>query len=91
MTPLKRYEYVRLKLSNIPDEIIEEYQLRDKADKDGNVYVEVRHGMYGLPQSGLLSQELLEKHLEEHGYYQSKIILFMVYGSTSGVPSVLAW
>ena len=74
MTPLKRFEYIRLKLSDIPEEIIEEYQLRDKADKDDNVYVEVRRGMYGLPQSGLLSQELLEKRLEEHGYYQSKII-----------------
>ena len=29
-------------------------------------------GMYGLPQSGLLANELLEKRLNTHGYYQSK-------------------
>ena len=28
--------------------------------------------MYGLPQAGLLAQELLEKRLEKHGYKQSK-------------------
>ena len=30
--------------------------------------------MYGLPQAGIIAQELLEKRLGEHGYYQSKII-----------------
>ena len=27
MTPLKRWEYVKLKLSDIPQEVINEYQL----------------------------------------------------------------
>jgi hypothetical protein len=30
--------------------------------------------MYGLPQAGIIAQELLEKRLGEHGYYQSKIV-----------------
>ena len=30
--------------------------------------------MYGLPQDGFLAQELLEKRLGKHGYFQSKII-----------------
>ena len=30
--------------------------------------------MYGLPQAGLLAQELLEKRLAKHGYYQSNIV-----------------
>ena len=30
--------------------------------------------MYGLPQAGIIAQELLEKRLAEHGYYQSKIV-----------------
>jgi hypothetical protein len=38
------------------------------------VYVEVTKGMYGLPQAGLLANELLEKQLNKHGYIQSKII-----------------
>ena len=30
--------------------------------------------MYGLPQAGLLAQELLEERLAKHGYKQSEII-----------------
>ena len=74
MTPLKRWEYIKLKLSDIPAEVISEYNLMEKATKDGSVYVEVRKGMYGLPQAGLLAQEQLSASLQEHGYYQSKMV-----------------
>jgi len=30
--------------------------------------------MYGLPQTGLLANELLEKHLNKNGYKQSKLV-----------------
>jgi hypothetical protein len=30
--------------------------------------------MYGLPQAGIIAQELLQEHLAKVGYYQSKII-----------------
>jgi hypothetical protein len=30
--------------------------------------------MYGLPQAGVIAQELLEERLAEHGYHQSKIV-----------------
>ena len=72
-TPLAWYEYLRLKLRNFPDDVIEEYNLKEKATKDGFVYVEVRKGVYILPQSGLLAQILLEELLQKHGYEQSKI------------------
>jgi len=71
-TPLKRYEYLRLRLSDLPDEIIEEYKLNEKATPDGMVFLEVRKGMYGLPQAGLLAQELLAERLAKKGYHQSK-------------------
>ena len=74
MTPLSRPEYIRVKLSDIPDEIINEYKLKDKATKDGSVYIVANRGMYGLPQSGLLANQLLEKRLNKHGYYQSKLV-----------------
>ena len=38
-TPLGRYEYLRLKLTNLPEDVIEHYGLKDKATSDGNVYV----------------------------------------------------
>ena len=71
-TPMERYEYMRLKLDQLPADVIEQYGLEDKVTSDGYVYVEVRKGMYGLPQAGLLAQQLLEKRLEKHGYTQSK-------------------
>ena len=73
-TPMVRYEYVRIKIDDIPDEIIVEYKLRDKVTPDGHVYVEIQKGMYGLPQAGILAQQLLEQRLNEHGYSQSRAV-----------------
>jgi hypothetical protein len=73
-TPMKRYKYMRLKLADIPEEIIEEYKLREIVTDDGYVYCEIRKGMYGLSQVGLIAQELLEQQLSKVGYGQSKII-----------------
>ena len=41
-TPIKRNEYMRLKITNIPDEIIEEYKLPEIATEDGYVYCKIR-------------------------------------------------
>jgi hypothetical protein len=69
-TPMKRPEFMRLKLSLIPEEIIEQYNLKDKVDDRGWVYVRIEQGMYGLPQAGRLANELLAKRLDKEGYYQ---------------------
>ena len=34
-TPLARYEYLRLKLSNLPEDVIEKYGLNDKTTSEG--------------------------------------------------------
>ena len=36
-TPMKRYEYMRMKLTDIPEDIQAHYNLKDKATKDGFV------------------------------------------------------
>ena len=59
-TPMKRFEYMRLKLSDLSEDFVERYNLKPKADKNGQIYVEIRRGIYGLPQAGLLAQQLLE-------------------------------
>ena len=74
MTPLKRWEYVKLCLSDIPTEVIDEYQLQNKVTRDGHVYIKIRRHRYGLPQAGLLAQELLEDWLSAHGYHQNQLI-----------------
>ena len=73
MTPMDWYEYFRMKLELFPPDIIEEYGLRDKVDSDGNVFCKVRRGMYGLPQAGIIAQDLLTKQLHKAGYSQSTV------------------
>ena len=70
-TPLDRPEYLRLRLANFPEDVIQHYNLREKADKKGYVFVKVVKGMYGLPHAGIIAQKLLAERLEKHGYYQS--------------------
>lgn len=70
-TPMVRYEYMKVLLKSIPADVIEHYNLEALA-KDGYVYVEIRKGMYGLPQAGKLANDELVLHLKEHGYKQSK-------------------
>jgi hypothetical protein len=53
-TPLPRYEYMKMLLSRFPEEIIQKYSLNALA-VDGWVYIEIRKGMYGLKQAGLLA------------------------------------
>ena len=52
-------------MDQLPADVVEQYQLEDKVTSDGYVYIEVRKGMYGLLQAGLLAQQLLEKRLEK--------------------------
>jgi hypothetical protein len=73
MTPMDRYEYFKMKIELFPQDIIDKCGLRDKVDAEGNVFCEVRRGMYGLPQAGIIAQELLTKCLHKAGYRQSEI------------------
>ena len=66
-TPLKRYEYLRIPINLIPEEVIQQYQLH-LITHHGHDYVEIRKGMYGLPQAGLLANQLLESRLALDGY-----------------------
>jgi hypothetical protein len=69
-TPMPDPEYVRIKMTDIPEEFIEEYNLIDR-DRDGWVYFEIRQGCYGLPQSGILANNLLCSRLVTEGFYES--------------------
>jgi hypothetical protein len=73
MTPLHHARFIQIKLSDILNEAINEYKLREKTTKNGSIYIRANHGMYGLPQAGLLANKLLEKCLNKHGYQQSKL------------------
>ena len=67
--PLERYEYMRMKLTDFPDHIVQQYDLARKA-KNGFVYIEIRRSIYGLPQSGRLANDFLREKLRPKGYYE---------------------
>jgi hypothetical protein len=70
-TPFPRYEYMVLLLSRFPEEIVDKYNLK-ALTVDGWVYIEIRRGMYGLKQSGLLASQLLQTRMELFGYYPAR-------------------
>jgi hypothetical protein len=70
-TPRSRFEYIKMLLSCFPEEIIQKYNLTALA-VDGWVYIEIRKGMYGLKQAGLLENQLLQARLAPFGYYPAR-------------------
>jgi hypothetical protein len=70
-TPLPRFEYMKMLLSRFPEEIVQKYNLNALAI-DGWVYIEIRKGMYGLKQAGLLANQLLQTRLAPFGYYPAR-------------------
>ena len=50
--PMMRYEYMLLKLSDMPGDIDTHYHLLDVTTPDGYVQCKIHPGMYGLPQAG---------------------------------------
>jgi hypothetical protein len=72
-TPMSRYEYFRMKINLFPQDIIDEFKPQAIVNANGEIFCEVRRGMYGLPQAGIIAQELLEKRIKIAGYSQSKL------------------
>jgi hypothetical protein len=80
-TPLGRFEYMVINLASLPQETIEKYDLNELS-QDGKVYIKIQKGMYGLPQAGILANELLQRNLAKDGYKPT----FTAYGNTIHVP-----
>jgi hypothetical protein len=74
-TPLGRFEYMVINLSSLPQETVELAQ-------DGKVYIDIQKGMYGLPQAGILTNELLQHNLAKDGYRPTQHT-HMAYGNTT--------
>jgi hypothetical protein len=70
-TPMARFECMRLPIAIIPQEINDAYHLLPMVHND-QVYVEIRHGIYELPQAGIIANQLLTRRLRPHGYYQCR-------------------
>jgi hypothetical protein len=69
-TPLPNYKYVRLRLNIIPEEIVLPNNLHIIIKPDGWVCIKIRKGMYCLPQTSILANNLLEQQISTKGYHQ---------------------
>ena len=83
-TPMEIYEYMKLRVDIIPDEIVQQYKLNNIAE-DGWVYIEIRKGMYGLKQAGKLANVQLEEHLAKFGYAPTPMTPGLWRHATNGV------
>jgi hypothetical protein len=58
-------------ITDLTKEFVTMYNLANNATSNGYIYIKIQKGIYGLPQAGILAQELQEQHLNKHGYRQS--------------------
>ena len=65
---------MRLKLNDFPNNVIEQYNLGTKVTKDDCVYLKVCKLMYGLSQTRILAQQLLEDMLNTKDHKQSVLM-----------------
>jgi hypothetical protein len=70
-TPSPHFEYMKMLLARFPEEIVDKYKLGALA-VDGWLHIEIRKGMYGLKQAGLISNQLLQTRLAPFGYYPAR-------------------
>ena len=63
-------EYVRIKIEDIPQEFIEEYNLIPIVHNVW-VYFDIVKGCYGWPQSGMLANKLLHTLLNKEVYFEA--------------------
>ena len=68
--PMDRSEYARIKLSNILQEFIDEYDPTTHPC-NGWVYFKILRVWYGLPQADKLSNYILRILLKKSGYYEA--------------------
>ena len=67
---MDRPEFVQIRLEDIPQEFIDEYNLTPYAH-NGWIYFEIIKGCYGLPRAVKLANDLLRTHLNNNVYYET--------------------
>ena len=69
---LKGYQYTRFAISEIPQEIIDKYNLKRIVHEDGYCYTEIRKALYGLQEPAYIANVKLKRILGLEGYVPSK-------------------
>jgi hypothetical protein len=67
-TPMSYYQYLRVPPSVIPQEVWDDVRYNITIAADGYVYIEIRRGMYGLKEAGIIAFNQLVQKLAPYGY-----------------------
>ena len=63
---MKYFQYMRIHKKFIPQEVLDEYDII--FDDRDFTYVEIRRGMYGLKEAGVIAFDQLVRKLKRFGY-----------------------
>ena len=86
---LDRSEYIRIKIADIPAEIIEHYGLLAFVE-DGSVLFQVDGALFGFPQAGRISHlYLVNEVLAPAGYIQDAVVPCIFRHRTNGIVFTL--
>ena len=69
---MKTYRYTRVSIKYFTAEIRHKYNI-DNVAQDGYIYIEIRNGMYGLKEAGIIASNALVKILVPFGYSPVKL------------------
>lgn len=67
-------EYVRFRMSLIPNAFIDAYNLGELATPEGYVYACVNKAWYGLKQAGKIAHDDIVERLAEAGYKKAPLV-----------------
>jgi hypothetical protein len=67
-TPMEYFQYIRVPKSVIPQEVWDDPRYDIQVANDGYIYLEIRRGMYGLKEAGIIAFNQLVKKLAPSGY-----------------------
>ena len=65
---MANFQYMRIHLKDIPNEVVVEYYLLPITDASGCVYVDIIKGIYGLKESVIIANKRLVCNLQPHIY-----------------------
>ena len=66
VTPMKYFQYMRIHKKIIPQEVLDEYNII--FDGCDFTHVEIRRGMYGPKEGGVIALDQLDRKLKRFGY-----------------------
>ena len=66
--PMANYQYMRIHLKDIQNEVVFEYSLLPISDSRGYVCIKIRKGVYRLKEASSIAYKPLVRNLQPHGY-----------------------